>query len=552
MTGRAVMPPIAPNLVDRVVAYVAPGLALSRMRDRTFLALSGAWTGARVDRTALQRWFTSVGSANADTLPDLDKLRQRSRDLVRNAPLAGGAINSVCTSVVGVGLKMFPRIDREVLGLTDEQATAWEKNAARIWRLWSESKECDLQRQLNFRQMQELVLRSTLENGDTFAVNRFKRRVGGPFGYKLQLVEADRVSNPNNGTDTPLRMGGVEIDTDGAPIAYYIADRHPGELSTVKINWARVPAFGAQSGRRLVLHLFAMRRIGQLRGVPYLAPVIEILKQMSRYSDAEIMAAVVNSCFAITTETDDGEGLGLPESAGGETNAKGDPIEIVDAGTIVDLGPNEKINSFTPGRPNSAFEAFMQALARQVGVALELPYEVLIKHFTASYSAARAALLEAWKFFRKVRTWLADELCQPVYENVLEEAIAQGWLEAPGFFDDPLVRRAWCGARWVGPGMGQIQENAETDAAVARIDAGLSTIEEETARITGGDFDENHVQRVKEARMRRRDGLDVEGTAARIVTESTQQQQGQPRQDPDKPEQPDKPEDQEQDEGGQP
>ncbi len=91
------------------------------------------------------------------------------------------------------------------------------------------------------------------------------------------------------------------------------------------------------------------------------------------------------------------------------------------------------------------------ALCRQVRVALELPYEILIKHFTASYSASRAALETAWQFFRRRRTWVARRFCQPVYEWVITEAVARGRLVAPGFLEDPLIRRAWLGAYWNGP-----------------------------------------------------------------------------------------------------
>jgi capsid protein len=56
---------------------------------------------------------------------------------------------------------------------------------------------------------------------------------------------------------------------------------------------------------------------------------------------------------------------------------------------------------------------------------VEIPFEILIKHFTASYSAAQAALVEAWKFFSARRSWMADKFCQPVYELVIAEAVAK-------------------------------------------------------------------------------------------------------------------------------
>ena len=42
-----------------------------------------------------------------------------------------------------------------------------------------------------------------------------------------------------------------------------------------------------------MLHLLSLERIAQHREVPFLAPVIETLKQLGRYSDAGLMAAVM-------------------------------------------------------------------------------------------------------------------------------------------------------------------------------------------------------------------------------------------------------------------
>ena len=98
------------------------------------------------------------------------------------------------------------------------------------------------------------------------------------------------------------------------------------------------------------------------------------------------------------------------------------------------LNPGEKIEIADAKRPSSNFDAFVTSLAKYVGAALEIPMEVLMKSFMSSYSASRAALLEAWKAFRMKRAWIAADFCQPVYELFLSEAIAKGRLHAPGFF----------------------------------------------------------------------------------------------------------------------
>src|SRR5690606_16664990 len=134
----------------------------------------------------------------------------------------------------------------------------------------------------------------------------------------------------------------------------------------------------------------------------------------------------------------------------------------------------------------------------------------------------RAALLEAWKGFRTLRAWLIDSWCRPWYGAVIREAVARGLIDAPGFFDHPLITRAWLGANWTGPSPGQIDPLKEAQAAKLRVEEGFSTRQQETAELTGGDWEANHEQRAKEERLRREAGLGREGTAERAISEHPQ------------------------------
>jgi lambda family phage portal protein len=344
---------------------------------------------------------------------------------------------------------------------------------------------------LNFYQQQELAFRSELDSGDVFVLLPFIRRPMSVYALKVQLVEADRVCNPDGKKDTEMLCGGVERDSVGAPAAYHILQQHPHGLTLTARKWQRVPAYGSSTGRRNVIHLFDKRRPGQTRGYPYLSPVIESLRGLGNYSEAELTAAVVSSFFTVFIKSPGGMGIGLDSSGTAPTSTpkSGDTVSL-GAGALVDLAPGEEISTANPGRPNTAFDPFVQAVLRQIGVALELPFELLIKHFTSSYTAARGALLEAWRFFRKRREHLGERFCQPIYEAWLEEAVALGRIDAPGFFDDPSIRAAWCGTAWHGDSAGQIDPLKEAQAAQVRLDTMLTTHARETAEITGEDWED--------------------------------------------------------------
>ena len=128
-------------------------------------------------------------------------------------------------------------------------------------------------------------------------------------------------------------------------------------------------------------------------------------------------------------------------------------------------------------------------------------------NFEASYSASRGALLEAWKLFNYWRQWWVTNFCQPIYEEWLQEAVLKGRVNAPGFFDDPMIRYAYSWADWTGPSQGQLDPVKEVKAAILRVENGFSTRQRETAELTGGDWELNHRQRIKEEKLRKEAGF---------------------------------------------
>lgn len=502
---------IKQNLADKVIGWLDPVTGVRRMRARATMAIANSFIGASKSRRQTSEWNPSRGDADTDINSDLPTLRDRSRDLDRNNPIAGGVIKSNCTNIVGSGLKLYSRIDREYLSMSEEAAQAWEAGTEREWRLWADSYNCDIARILSFNAIQNQVLYQTFLNGDVFIIPARRKLKAWPYSLALQVIEADRVCNENNMSDRNdginYYSAGVQKDANGAPIKYYVARNHPGSLLAISNTWDEIPAFSPKTGLKNIIHLFDQRRPGQTRGYPYLAPVIESLKQIGKYTDAELMATVIGAMFTVFIKTESGDGLQPMEpttETGGKTSDK--DFKLAE-GAILDLRPGEEIQIASPARPNASFDPFIIAILKQVGLALEVPFEVLVKYFSSSYSAARASLLEAWRFYKTRRAWLVQNFCQIVYEIWMYEAILLGRVIAPGYLDDPLMRKAYTGSSWVGPAQGQIDPTKETEAAKEKINNLLSTVEAETAEITGEDFERNLPQIEREMAIKQRLGI---------------------------------------------
>jgi lambda family phage portal protein len=506
------LPVVPPSRFERALAYVAPNYASAINKTRTNFAyraaMAGQYNGARSLRAALKSWLPWIGSADGDTLGDLPSLRARSRDLSRNNPIAAGARTTARINVVGSGLRVRSKINAQLLGLSVEAANAWERKAETIFHMWAESKLCDVSLTQNFYEMQSLVFNTKFDSGDAFVLRREPTRPGSIVPLAIDVLEADRVGTPYDHIGNYYIRDGVRIDENGAPVSYFVFDYHPGDVTAFGLYaYKEIPTYGAKTGEKLVLHIFDRDRPGQNRGIPALAPVIEILKQLDRYSEAELMKAVVSSFFTVflKTETDTGGFAPSPHH-----DMRMGPSDIgMGSGSIVEIGTNEEIQTAQPAN-TSNFDPFFQSVVRQIGVALSIPFELLMMHFTASYSASRAALEMAAQFFRDRRTWLVRNLCDPVYDWVIYTAIVSGRLEAPGFFEDPLLRAAWLGSEWIGPARIILDPLKEWKGETEAVNLGARTIEQVIIERGGGDFETVNAQRVKEHQARTAGKLEPE------------------------------------------
>lgn len=479
--------------------------------------------GASYKKKALKDFLAASGSPREDIDWNNYTLRQRGRMLYMASPVATSAIKTNRTSVIGIGLQLRSRIDRDILGMSAEAAKEWQRKTEAEFALWANRKQsCDAIGINNFAGLQQLALQSWLMSGDCLAlIKRYKALPTSPYTLRLHLIEADRVATPTDAnvimtpsiTEGKTKDGnriydGVEVDSEGMIVAYHIRNTYPYQLTTEKTEWVRILAYGDKTGLPNILHIMDSERPDQYRGVSYLAPVIEPLLQLRRYTEAELMGALIQSFFTawIKTNTDPTE-IPMNETGAGDVVGIGDLEDDVSysdneyemgPGTVVHLEDDEDVVFGNPNVPTAGFKDFVETVCELIGAALEIPKDILLKNFNSSYSASRGALLHAWEAFKMRRQWFVDDFCQPVYEIWLSEAIAMGRIKAPGFFSDPLIRAAWCGTTWIGPAQGQLDPTKEAKAAIINVDRGFKTHEQVTVEMDGGDWEDNVEQLARE------------------------------------------------------
>jgi lambda family phage portal protein len=443
------------QFVDRLTAPFAPAWTLRRSRARVALALLQRHYEAAAVGRRTQGWSRFSGDANAAIAPTLARLRDLARDLVRNNAYAESAVGTIGDDAVGEGIVAKP-------------ATA-HKAAADLWKAWAGTTACDADGLHDFAGLQKLVMTTVVGDGEVL-VRRRMRRVedGWPIPMQLQVLEPDYLDTLK---DASLPGGGeivngVEFNGFGQRVAYWLYPKHPGAIrgvvgtSSILSGSRRVPATE-------ILHIFKVKRAGQVRGVTWFAPVILRFRDFDEFEDATLMKQKIAACLAVITSDVDGTGSALG-AAGTATKTDGttQEIDLLSPGAILNLPPGRNVQVVQPPQVRE-YADYCEVNLRSIATGLGVTYEDLTGDYTdLPFSAARMSRLRHGK---RVVDWrwrmLVPRFCDPVWRWAMDAAAINGLADAPA-------------ARWTAPPMPMIEPDKEGLALQRLIRTGVMTLSE--------------------------------------------------------------------------
>lgn len=394
-------------ILDRMLAVVAPGWALRRMRERmAWQNLRAMYDGARNTRRT-RGWRTDGTGPNAEVQASLSVLRARSRDLVRNNAWAKSGLEKVVAYQVGTGI--LPRAD------TGDRAVDKEVDA--LFTAWA--KRCNRNGRADFFAVQAQLARSRAEAGEGLAIMLpltmpEMRRRGLPVPLALQVIEPDHLDETYDLDDSARRIRqGIEVDAGGAPLAYWLRPNHPGETDGVMARLAMFDRYDARD----VLHVFEAERPGQLRGVPDLASVMTRMRALDELEDAALEREKVQACLAAFVTSQASPGRGPLEGIEATT---GDPLKSFSPGMIERLLPGEDVKFAMPSGVGGFSETARHQL-HAIAAGFGLTYDLLTGDLSqANYSSLRAGRL-AFKRRLEQAQWL---MLVPAFERVWDRFIA--------------------------------------------------------------------------------------------------------------------------------
>lgn len=429
---------------------------------------AGGFQSSRIDRLT-KDWSTTRRSPDQELFNGLVRLRARARERALNSPIAAKFLQMLRTNVVGAhGTKIEFKVAKQRVHDTAEvYDEPTNEKLRKAWRMWCKRKYCTMQGNLSFQDVLNLWCDAIGRDGDFLLRRVYVDKKANPFGFALQLLDADQLNESINVAGSPtvnqVRMG-VQVDKYQRPISYYIYDGNPVEFGFGSSNCKIVPA-------DQIYHSYIPRRVGQSRGYPLLAPVLWDINMLDKYFDAELTAARTGASLMATIETEDADGDFEGDGELPDGSAK---IEV-DNGTIPILGPGQKLNNQTPQHPTAAFNPFVGRSLRLIASGLGVPYHELGNDLEGvNFSSGRLGVQESRDYWMELQRMLIESVVQPVFEDWLKASLLNGAIDLPfdpeRYSDEDAIHympRRW---DWVDP-------LKDTQATILQIQNGLETRE---------------------------------------------------------------------------
>lgn len=420
-------------------------------------------------RGRFQGWNPPGASADATVAVALPVLRARSRDLVRNNPLAAQAVQVLVNNIVGTGIR--PR--------AAGPNKAVNKRADALWKRWSA--QCDAHGHTDFHGLTTLAVREMIEGGDLFALARPQKPDAGlavPLLVELREAEHLDAAKANMGGEgKPRIVQGIETDVGGRRLAFWMFNEHPGGDASPYLprsaESVRIPA-------ERVAHLFERQRT-QSRGVPWAAPVMRAVRELDEWQEAEIVRKKTEACLAGIVIGEDGTDWGINpggRSEGGEgftggvIDAQGQAIESFRPGMLAYLSGGKDIKFTQPAATGGIYE-WQSVQMHVIAAGFRVPYALMTGDLKqANFASSRVGLNEFRRMVEQLQ-WqtVIPMFCDRVWRWFIEAAQLAGKLPEG---DVP--------AEWAPPRFESVNPLQDATADLIEVRSGFATTPQNIAK----------------------------------------------------------------------
>lgn len=395
------------NWLDRAISWVDPNVGIRRARARALLSYEAIRSERRQGG-----WTTTGTSGNAEIGVALSKIRNNARDMVRNNSYARRAVNEWTKRVVGYGIKPAAKTGDPEL----------DKRINEYWEIWAN--RCSSDQRLNFYAAQKLLVGTHFVSGEAL-VRMYTRwpEDGLLVPFQIQLLEPDYLdTSKTETTSNGYIIQGIQFDKIGRIVGYWLFGNHPGDTLQTSLRGGYTSAFVSAQD---ILHHVEIDRIGDVRGMSRFAPVLNKLRDIDEYADAEIVRKKTEACLtAMVTQPDGQDGATMGPTA---MDSSGNKIESFTPAMVMYGGPGADVKFFAPA-VGGDYALHKETELREVAVGLGIPYILLDDNLRAvNYSSFRGGLIAYRDTIEEYRwNWLIPQALDPIWRRFIDTLYLAG------------------------------------------------------------------------------------------------------------------------------
>lgn len=378
--------------------------------------------GAAQSSNLTSSWTTAAKTADQVVYQNLRVLRARSRDQFEGNDFARRFVEMVKTHVVGPdGFNLQATVE----GRDGKLDTVANDAIEREWKSWQRSRTSHAPGHLHFTDFCRLAMGALATDGEVI----IHRRLGSKYGayqYALTFIDPvllDVLYNEDLRNGHRVRFG-IEYDEDDRAVAYYFAkSSHLPYLPHGEKEYRRVPA-------EEITHLYISERVGQRRGIPWLATPLLRMQMLDGYSEAAVTAARLGAAKAVFYRSD---GDGDPDLSGIATlEENGQLVEEIDPASANILPPGVIPDAYDPTYPHQQFDSFVKAQLRSIAAGLGVSYHKMANDLEGvNYSSGRLGELEDRELWKRLQNWMIESFIRPLYEDWLALQLKLGTITVP-------------------------------------------------------------------------------------------------------------------------
>jgi lambda family phage portal protein len=407
---------------------------------QTSIAVVNRYDAGGVGRR-MRGWMPPSSGPNK-AIVGIQKIRDRSRDSVRNDWSSASGVQHWTTNLIGTGI--VPRI-------TEVKSKERKKTITQTLDRWF--KQCDADNVLDFYGMQTLATRAWIESGEVFARLRYRRSDSGmEIPLQVQLIESEYVPMLDADYWPGLPSGhrirsGIELTRSGQRVAYWVYKEHPGD-GQAAINASdlvRVPKWQ-------MIHVFEPKRPGQLRGVPENAPILAKLRDIADYDGNVLERMKIGNLFAGFITRPSAVGLddkvdpltGMPI----KTDSSDTPMVAMEPATMQELLPGEGVTFANPPEPGTMYHEYMRTQNLQTAAGMGLPYELLSGDIKEISDRTLRVTINEFRRYAEQRQWqiIIPQFCRPVFEAAVLQAAIVGLIGVAEI--EAVTNPTWAPQAW--------------------------------------------------------------------------------------------------------